>query len=914
MKKLTHFVLSAVLAVTAFGPQVFASFPDVSDNLLTADAIYYLQDKGTVEGYPSGNYEPDHRIRRVEMMKIVAKELYSDEEIAACDINQLSFPDWDSTQWYAPFVCILVENGIITGNDDGTLDPGGYTNFAEISKILAEANGIEGSAEGTGGEWFAGYVKGLEEKNVIPSTIGYFDQDVNRSEMAEMSYRISAGVEDKVGVTYEEIVDPLPNISSCDALQEKFHDYQYPTPYPLLPRTGGGFDDVDEAVMVDMAETGMGAGAEGDLAVPAEPVAAATNQLKTNDYSETNVQVEGVDEADIIKNDGEFIYLLKGDTVRIVRANPVDEMEEIQQIDFNEDGDGEGFYPREMFISGDQLVVMGQVNYRYYYDEPIPVEPGIATEPALLPPYRGSKMKVYVLDLSTDRRSSEISRQVVFDGDYFTSRRIGNQLYLVMNLYPYSWYWDGVKTGTDLLPMMQDGDDVAETMVSCEDVRYFPGHNEPNYLIVASMDITNPNSSIPREVTLGSGQNVYSSATDLYVANTFVDYDYFSDWDWRFDEAKSHIYRFELNGGDLEFRSRGEVPGRSLNQFSMDQHDGYFRIATTTGDIWNDMNPSENNVYVLGADMSRVGELEGLAPGEEIKSTRFLGDRLYMVTFEQVDPLFVIDMENPRSPKVLGSLKIPGFSEYLHPYDENHIIGFGQETSVEKDNVLLDGFKMSLFDVSDVTNPQQKFVERIGDRGTYSELLYNHKALLFDKERGLMSFPISIVEKMTPQDLQCGNYTVDECPAGCMEAWVSDGECVEDSEGNVSCDSGGDDVLSCVAPTYDQYETTFSGAVVYDIDLDDGFAERGRISHVTEEEKLKYGMEWPYFYGNSIQRIVRIGEVLYTVAQGGVKASDIETIDELNFVELEGDEDEFYPVPFLEGDMVVEDVIEEPVF
>jgi len=517
-------------------------------------------------------------------------------------------------------------------------------------------------------------------------------------------------------------------------------------------------------------------------------------------------------------------------------------------------------------------------------------------------------MKVFVFDLSTDRRLADMSREVAFDGDYFTSRRIGDQLYMVLNLYPYSWAWGEVNNGADILPTMRDGDKAAEVMADCEDVRYFPGRNDPNYLIVTSFDITDSDSTINREVILGSSENVYSSSTDLYVANSFVDYDYFSDWDWRFDEAKSHVYRFKLNGDKIEFVARGEVPGRSLNQFSMDQYDNHFRIATTTGDVWNDMNPSENNVYVLDEGMNQVGELEGLAPGERIFSTRFLGKRLYMVTFEQVDPLFVIDLENPKLPRVLGKLKIPGFSDYLHPFDENHLIGFGKETSLDKDNVQIEGFKMSLFDVSDVKNPKQKFVEVIGDSGTSSELLYNHKALLFDKERGLLSFPIQIVEKMTPQNLQCDDYTLSTCPGTCVEACVSS-SCTEDG---LCTDDCADLPGSCVAPTYDQYETTFSGAVVYDIDVENGFTERGRISHVTEEEKLKYGMEWPYFYGNTVQRIVRIGEVLYTVAQGGVKASDIQTIDGLNYVELEGDEEEFYPVPFMVDDMVVEEV-EEPM-
>ncbi|CAK4820236.1 unnamed protein product, partial [Aphanomyces euteiches] len=190
----------------------------------------------------------------------------------------------------------------------------------------------------------------------------------------------------------------------------------------------------------------------------------------------------------------------------------------------------------------------------------------------------------------------------------------------------------------------------------------------------------------------------------------------------------------------------------------MDEYGGYFRIATTTGEAWrNDEQTTKNNVYVLNEALEITGKLENLAPGERIYSTRFMGNRAYIVTFKQVDPLFVIDLTHPQAPKVLGSLKIPGFSDYLHPYDENHIIGFGKDT-VEMSNgnggiagvgsttAFYQGMKIALFDVTDVSHPIEMFKESIGDRGTDSELLHNPKALLFNKEKGLLAFPVTLMK------------------------------------------------------------------------------------------------------------------------------------------------------------------------
>lgn len=275
----------------------------------------------------------------------------------------------------------------------------------------------------------------------------------------------------------------------------------------------------------------------------------------------------------------------------------------------------------------------------------------------------------------------------------------------------------------------------------------------------------------------------------------------------------------------------------------MDENNGFFRIATTTGEIWRtDSLTSKNNVYILDEALQLTGKVEDIAPGEKIYSVRFMGDRGYMVTFKNVDPFFVLDLKNPASPKILGALKIPGFSDYLHPYDDNHIIGFGKET-VELSqnggtNAYYQGLKLAVFDVTDVSHPVEMFKTIIGDRGTDSEALRNHKTLLFDKEKGILSFPVTLMEVKNPV-INFKNSILD----------------------------------------YDQF--TFQGAYVYQFDLLKGFTLRGKITHLKDAELLKAGQHFKYG-SNTVERIIYIKDTLYTISKEMIKANDLESLQERN--------------------------------
>jgi uncharacterized secreted protein with C-terminal beta-propeller domain len=847
MKKLISFLFIIPFIILSANAQTDV-FNDVYEEHINIEAIQYLKTNDVVEGYEDGNYKPENRINRAELIKIIVASQVESPTGSYC------FTDVKN-EWFAKYICTAKRLGYIKGYADGTFKPANYINFAESSKIITKALEVAEDKTGTNQEWFAGYVKGLENRKAIPTTVQFFDKEISRGDMSEVIWRLKENRTDKISNTYSEITSEFPTIQSCGALREKFMEYQsYSAPSYMREEEVFMMDTTAVPKAAESSEAAAGGGAD--------------------DFSQTNVQVSGVDEADIIKNDGEYIYMLKDQTVRIIKAYPPNAMTEVAEINY----EGDTFYPSEMFINDDKLVIIGRDSNYYFYDD---------IESLIYPPhpYRSSQTKVYIYDI-TDRSDPDEIRVVRFDGSYNTSRRIEDNLYLVMNAHPNVWLMEDVNTGEELIPRMQDGDSEPEPMVSCVDIRYFPGFHVPRYLIIASVPIASTG-EIDKEIFLGSSENVYSSRTHMYVATSAINYDRYTDWDWRRDRAKTHIYRFSLEDGDITYKARGEVSGKILNQFSMDAYRDHFRIATTKGNMWDEENPSTNNVYVLDTEMKTVGSLEDLAPGERIYSTRFMGDRLYMVTFRQVDPLFVIDLSSPTNPTVLGKLKIPGFSNYLHPFDEDHIIGFGKDTE-ESDfgGTLMQGMKIGLFDVSDVSNPKEKFVEIIGDRGTDSELLQNHKALLFDKDKELLAFPVRIIEKIAPEDMECSKYRYSTCPDYCYSRCIPS-DCTEETDGTAVCTDDCEGLGSCYDPSYEQYETTFSGAVVYNLNLTDGFTQKGRITHYSDDDILQMGNYWPYDWDKQIQRIIYIGDYLYSISQDMIKGSTIDTVEEVNSLTID---------------------------
>lgn len=845
-------------------------FNDVTSQTVYSEAIQYLKNEQIVEGYPDGTFAPTSNINRAEFTKILVGAI-SDSDATGSNC----FPDV-KTDWYAKYVCTAKKLGLIDGYPDGTFKPAEPINFSEAAKIIANAFKLNQSEQDPS-VWFKSYIEALQREKAIPLSVEYFDEKITRDEMSEIIWRVKADVNDKSSRTYQELNgDGLVNATSCADLEERFKSVDRGYGGPIL------YDDV-----MPLMEESSGA-------MPTAPSAGeskATMDGGSSSYSSTNVQVAGVDEADVIKNDGKYIYLIKGNTIRIVQAYPAAEMKEL--INFQLGPQDEYFYPSEMYVTGNKLVVMGTASVSYPMPVDLETTTTTTTDAKMIAPYYygGSKSKVYVVDI-TDRTKPKVGRTVDFDGSYHTSRRIGNNLYIVFNQYPYFPYYtynEEIPNFSEYLPRMSDSknDGKIELAAPCDQIRLMPKPRSFNFMITAAIPLDDMTKDVSRSVLVGNSQNVYASNENLYVAST--------DWTGPYYYSQgsfTKLYKFALGDGKVTFAAEGIVPGTVLNQFSMDEFRGDFRIATTNNEYVMGDSKMTNNVFILDEGLKTLGKLQNLAPGETIYSVRFMGNRGYMVTFKTVDPLFAFDLTDPKNPKVLGQLKIPGYSDYLHPYDENHLIGFGKDvdpTEAEKNQdfvyyTAVKGFKMGLFDVTDPANPKEMFKEIIGDQGTYSELLYNHKALLFDREKNLIAFPITVTQ-MPEEAAVCSDFTYSTCPSTCLKTCVP--KCTYEN-GITVCDNTCDGTNSCQS-SYVYPKTVFIGAYVYGLDLQSGFKLKGKITHLTAQEiedLLKNG------YGNwekTIQRIIYIGDTLYTVSQGSVKANNLlDSLAELKMIDLAG--------------------------
>jgi inhibitor of cysteine peptidase len=683
-------------------------------------------------------------------------------------------------------------------------------------------------------------------KSIIVSPLRQYELGKTYTLYIRKSVRYSSGSEIKNGIKQKFTVakvatEPLPTVGSGENLRKLLAEAAEQNDYLVY----GTMKMRNGSVILNDAAAAPASAAN-------ESVGSANKSAKTvsGDYSTTNVQVDGVDEADIVKTDGKYIYQVNNNRIVVAEVYPSDKMKVKKVIGL----DAEEMYPMELYLDDKRLIVIGTS------DGSVPVNSSNAKSimPSKHGYYGSNSVKMLIYDIVNKDDIKKI-REIELEGNYLSSRKVGSKLYLVSNKY-LNYYGILENTEVDDKPSYRDTAVQEDFMdIGYEKIGYFPGSVEPNYMIAAGIDLDHPAEGVNVSTYLGSGESIYASAENLYVAVTKhniipqdapgpIIYDSAAPKKpaVKVSDRETVIYRFALNNGKLDYTGKGQVPGSILNQFSMDESNGFFRIATTKGDVWGEgENISKNNLYVLDSSLGICGSLEDIAPGEKIYSTRFMGDRAYMVTFKKVDPLFVIDLKDAKNPKILGALKIPGYSDYLHPYDENHIIGFGKD-AIELSNegswgsgsttAYYQGMKIALFDVTDVNNPKEMFKEIIGDRGTDSELLRDHKALLFSKEKGLMAFPVTLMEIKNNENIAAGNI-----------------------------------------PEYGSF--AFQGAYVYGIDLKEGFKLKTRISHISEEEYSKSGDRW-YDSNKNVERIVYIGDDIYTISKGMIKAHSIRDMKE----------------------------------
>lgn len=575
-----------------------------------------------------------------------------------------------------------------------------------------------------------------------------------------------------------------------------------------VPRLSN-FNSVAE--LNDFLDKARSAGLPGPFRWPTLEGVLADNALALDEraggesYSTTNVQVEGVDEADWVKSDGKHLYIAGEDGITILRAYPPGEMAVISRI-------AKADLPRHdeygwvqgLFLLDGRLIVLSTTGSGF-------VTLDVRTSMDIWQPME-TRTYISIFDVA-DPAQPSLVHSLNISGSYQVSRLTSGHLYLLTHVFIHP------EDEGYTYPSVCEGDGCEPFQV--QRVYYDPdSQGAESYNIVLALDpVTGQSDYI--SVIAGWASTVYMSLSNLYVTFPKATQDGY----------RTSIYKIAVEGLDLRPAASGEVRGHLLNQFSMDEEGPYLRVVTTTG--WNEA----NHVYVLGENLEMIGSLEDLAPGESVYSARFVGSALYLVTFKKVDPFFVIDLSVPSDPKVLGFLKIPGFSQYLHPWTDGLILGVGKDTveAEEGDFAWFQGLKLSLFDVSDVGNPRELAKLIIGERGTESPVLSDHRAFLGITSRHLFVIPVLLVES-------------------------------HESRGWGAPEWQGVYVISATV---------------------EGFQVLGRVTH-HDGMPLDYN----YWYGPlSIHRSLYVGDYLYTVSGSMVKAnslSDLSDAGQVVYGSLEG--------------------------
>lgn len=426
-------------------------------------------------------------------------------------------------------------------------------------------------------------------------------------------------------------------------------------------------------------------------------------------YSKTNVQVENVDEADIIKNDGEYIYTASSNSENKISIYKPDgkKVKLMSQIEYNNVDDDEN----EAFISDIYIYNNSLIAQSYSYDENS---------------WEYTNIDIYSLaDIKKPKKIYSFSQQ----GSYVSSRITNGKLLVVSNRYISS---DLCKSDEDYLPKTKINS--TEKSLSPKDICIVNDSNSESFLIVSEIDLLSKENTAVSKAIAGAGTNIYCNENNLYIANSI--------WDDQNQARRlkdisltlkfnTEIYKIDITSG-IKFTAKATVSGAVNNQFSMDEYAGNFRIATTaTDEKSNDI----NKLYVFDSDLKKLGEVEGFAKGESIQAVRFSGNTAYIITYENTDPLFVIDLSNSQKPEIKGSVKISGFSTNLIPISSNQLLGIGYAD--DNAGPYTDGIKFALFDVS---NPEKPTVldSKVIHNAT-SEAQDNHKAILVN---GKSSFVI----------------------------------------------------------------------------------------------------------------------------------------------------------------------------
>ena len=540
------------------------------------------------------------------------------------------------------------------------------------------------------------------------------------------------------------------------------------------------------------------------------------------EFSTTNVQVENVDEADIIKTDGNYIYSLSESNVIITDVTDKENPKEVNKIE-----NSTSSVPVDLLLYNNMLVVIMEDATKSSYNRTV---------------------SVTVYDISNKENINQV-KNIELNQRYYSSRLIDGHLYLIAN-------------GS----LKEDSDDNIETFykenyeikaINLKNMYYFKDRPSIYETEIVHMDLNVIDNDIEVQSFLSDVDSIYVSEKNIYMADGYYSSTALSQtlstllslkgvWGFLDENLYDYSYKTSIiklgiqDDYSVKFVAKNDIEGETIDQFSFDEYNNNLRVAIQNSDYGS-------KIVVFNEKMKLIGETGYVGKNEDMYSSRFIGNRAYLVTYMNTDPLFTFDLSNPKKPKILGELKIPGYSTYLHPYDENHLIGIGINTEervsrnsygqVIGTNVYVTGMKMALFDVSNLKNPTLVSEVAIGDSRTKSAILDNHKALLFSKEKQLIAIPVTSYPKDLEDEQISGDETVDKV----IKAYKTSSDYISE------------------------------GYLVYNINLEDGITQKGTITHNSDSK---------YSYRNSqMLRGLYINDYLYTVSQHMVKVNKLDTLE-----------------------------------
>ncbi|MBR4240718.1 MAG: beta-propeller domain-containing protein, partial [Eubacterium sp.] len=457
----------------------------------------------------------------------------------------------------------------------------------------------------------------------------------------------------------------------------------------------------------------------GDFAYETATDSAAVGAAPSS-HSETYKQLDSVDEADIVKTDGEYIYYkteTQGKDYSRVSLISIAKAENGKTVEFSGAKLKDSKYPNEFFIKDDNLIVVST-------EEDFNKKGGYS-----------SRTYIDVFDIS-DKSNPKSKYDYSQSGHYISSRMIGDYVYLISNTASYFYY-----KNESNIPRCT-GEDGKFSELPVEDICAVKECSEGNYTVVGALDTTEGIKAKKTKAVIGCANNVFCSEDNLYIAGANYSNAFYYNGVY---SPESTVIKYSLDKTNIKLEATCRVKGNINNQFSMDEKDGCFRLATTTV---SKEGKDINVLYVFDKKLKELGRVKGFAKNEHIEAVRFIGDTAYVITYEKTDPLFIIDLSNPKKPEILGEVKISGFSTLLHPIDEKTLLGIGYATEEIEDDEFseaVDGLKLALFDISNPAKP--KVIDEKELNSIDSEVQYNHKALMQNKEKGYFAIPANFWEE-----------------------------------------------------------------------------------------------------------------------------------------------------------------------